>query len=92
MHLEIIVQGWCHVCEMSDICWCHMGIGLCIDLDRIAEDRELIIYTCKEFSEDSYYGVVTQKVICGSSNYQDIFGGSCTKGVNSMFYDMLYKT
>ena len=36
--------------------------------------------------------VGTQEVICRSLNYQDIFGGSFSKDIMIMVYDMLGKT
>ena len=38
-HMDTLVKGWCPGCEMSDIWWFHMGIGWCVDLDRIVEER-----------------------------------------------------
>ena len=37
-------------------------------------------------------GVGTQEVVCGSSNYFNIVGGVCIKGLESMVYDMLEKS
>ena len=37
-------------------------------------------------------GVGTQEVVCGSSNYFNIVGGVCIKGLERMVYDMLDKS
>ena len=54
--------------------------------------REVTVDTCKEVFEEDGSGVGTKELICGASNYQDILGGICLTGVNSMYYDMLDKT
>ena len=54
--------------------------------------REVIADTCTEVFEEVDDGAGTQEVICGASNYQDISGGNCLKGVKSMVYDILDKT
>ena len=54
--------------------------------------KEVLVDPYKKVFEEVDVGVGTHEVICGSSNYQDIFGGSCLIDVNIMVYDMLDET
>ena len=52
--------------------------------------KYLLIPT-KKVSEEVDDVLGTQDVLCGASNYQNVFSGGCCKGVESMVYDMLDK-
>ena len=54
--------------------------------------RELFVDPCKEIFEDLDAGVGIQEVICGASNYYNVFGRFCLKVIESMVYDTLDKT
>ena len=53
--------------------------------------REVFVDSCKEVFEEVDYGVGTKEVIYGASNYYNVIGGVCIKGVEIMVYGMLDK-
>ena len=54
--------------------------------------REVFVEPCNEVFEQVDAEGGTQEVISGSSNYQNVIGGVCMKGVESMVYGLLEKS
>ena len=65
----------------------------CIDIGELRTflvvHREVFVDSYKKVIEYVDTGLGTQEAICGASNYQNVLGGGCLKGLKSMVYGML---